>query len=508
MTDKLLLIILDGLGAAKHNRGNAVTLANPTNLMRYWDSYPHTYLQASGEAVGLPDGVYGNSEVGHMNIGAGRVLLQNLPKINKAISKGAYYSNQTLRETLSFIDPKANTIHVIGCFSDGAVHSHIKHFIATLEFYKRQNYPGEIKIHAFTDGRDTHPKSARSYLEQVQEYIDQSGLNAKIVSLCGRAIAMDRNQKWERTIKAYQLLTESKGERYPSWHEALEKRYASDETDEYLSPSVIGNDDISVKQGDVVLYLNFRADRAIQLTDAFISDEFEGFPRQKIPGLFFASMVAYRKDFPEKTLMSKEYVNLSLGRLIAESGKRQLRIAESEKFPHVTYFFNGGNAVKYNGEDRIEIQSPNVPTYDLQPEMSTFEVLGALDERIKLELYDFIVLNIANTDMVGHTGNLEACVKAVKVADFAVKKLVDRFTALGGTVVITADHGNVEEVIKLDTEEPDTEHSLNPVPFIIINREIKQRQLAYGKLADIAPTILDLLGIPTPSEMIGQSLIP
>ncbi|GAB4159661.1 MAG: 2,3-bisphosphoglycerate-independent phosphoglycerate mutase [Candidatus Dojkabacteria bacterium] len=505
---KIMLIVLDGLGAAPNTAGNAVTLARPTTLMKYWDSYPHTYLEASGEAVGLPQGIYGNSEVGHMNIGAGKVVFQNLPKINKSIVQGHFYNNETLTSALAHAVKNQSAIHVMGLTSDGGVHSDISHFLATLQFFAKHGYKGKLYFHAFTDGRDTPPKSAQEYLNLLQAEIERLGIG-HIGTMIGRAFAMDRNHKWERTQKAYELLVNGRGKTATSWKEGLLKAYEVEQVDEYIEPIIIpnGTDLPIIKNNDSVIFLNFRSDRAIQLTDTLITQGFNSFPVKQPQNLFYAGMVEYLKDFPKNVLFPKEYLKLSLGRILAERDMRQLRIAESEKFPHVTYFFNGGLAIKYNGEDRIEIKSPNVPTYDLKPEMSCMEVTAALLDRIRLNIYDFIVLNVANTDMVGHTGNLQACIKAVQTADYVISKVVPAFLAIGGTVIITADHGNIEEVLKPDTGDIDTEHSLNPVPFIIVDKTLPKNNLKYGKLSDIAPTILKLMSIDQPSEMSGHSLI-
>lgn len=507
--NKVMIIIMDGLGVAPHGNGNAVTLANPQHLMKYWDSYPHTYLQASGEAVGLPDKIYGNSEVGHLNIGAGKIILQNLPRIDTAIKKGTYFANTTLLRIYNHSIQNNSDVHLMGCLSDGAVHAHIDHFIATLRFFSEKAFVHKVYIHAFSDGRDTPPKSATVYLKKLQDAINQYKVG-QIASICGRAVAMDRNGKWERTQKAYDMLTAGKGTLFKTWNDAINNAYLQEQTDEYIEPCVIADSSSTlpiIKDKDALIFMNYRSDRAMQLSEAFVQEDFNHFPIIQYQNLFFASMVPYRKDFPKESVMPKEYINLSLGRLVSEFGFRQLRIAESEKFPHVTYFFNGGISVKYNGEDRIEIPSPSVPTYDKMPEMSAMSVTQALAERINQDSYDLIVLNFANTDMVGHTGNLEACVKSVQVIDYCVHELTQRFSARGGTVIITADHGNVEEVINLKTGALDTEHSYNPVPFIVVNPDLPKRLLPYGKLSDIAPTVLDLMGISKPNEMVGRSLL-
>ncbi len=506
--NKVLLIVLDGLGAAPYDKGNAVALAQPDNLIKLWDSYPHTYLQASGEAVGLPAGVYGNSEVGHMNLGVGKIVLQNLPKINKAIEMGAYFANTTLNYALQMAQNQKSNVHLFSCFSDGGVHSHIDHLIATMRFFSKNSLKGNLYLHCFTDGRDTEPKIATSFFERIENEIKSLQIG-HFATICGRAFAMDRNQKWERTKLAYDLITEGKGDVFNGWRDAINNAYIKGETDEYISPCIIKhNGELPiVKENDVVIFLNYRADRAMQLTDAFVTPDFKGFQTKQFKNLLFIGMVPFRKNFPQYVIFPKEYTTLSLGRLLADAGKRQLRIAESEKFPHVTYFFNGGLPIKFNAEDRIELPSPNVATYDLKPEMASMEILNVLKQKFNQNMYDFILLNLANPDMVGHTGNLEACIQAVKVVDHIVGQLTNHFLSLGGTVIITSDHGNAEEVIKPGTDQIDTEHSKNPVPLMIINKFLPKVNMKYGKLADVTPTILGLMHINKPDDMIGVDLL-
>lgn len=505
---KILLLILDGLGSAPADKGNAVTLAEPQNLIKLWDTFPHTYLDASGPSVGLPEGVCGNSEVGHMNIGGGKIILQNLPKINRAIETGAFSANSTLNFIFQYAINRNSNVHVLSCFSDGGVHAHIDHLIAILKYSCERGLKNNLYFHCFTDGRDVGPKDAKKYFEKLQSKIDEYGCG-KIASICGRAIAMDRANKWERTQKAYEMLTQGKGEVYKIWMDALNNAYMKGETDEFISPSVIksGESIPIVKDGDVVLFANYRADRAIQLTETFVNPEFNKFPIQKFSTLLFVSMVPYKKDFPKYVLFPKDFIKLSLGRVLSENDKRQLRIAETEKFPHVTYFMNGGLPFKYDGEDRIEIPSPVVATYDTKPEMASLQILEVLKNRIKLNMYDLITLNLANADMVGHTGNLDACIKAVKVVDYVVGQLTSRFVSMGGTVIITADHGNAEEVLKPNSDIVDTEHSHNPVPLIIVDKTIQKRNMPYGKLCDIAPTILNLMNLQKPADMAGKNLL-
>lgn len=508
MKKKVLLIIMDGVGVAPQNKGNAVALANPKNLIKMWDTYPHTYLLACSEAVGLPSKTKGNSEVGHLNIGAGMVVTQTLPRINKSIENGSYMNNSTLWDSLRHAIKHKSNIHLMGCMSDGSVHAHINHFAATIEFFARNNFPNEILIHAFTDGRDTAPDHGRNYLAKMQNIIDKLGVG-RIASVVGRSIAMDRSMRWNKTELAYNLLVKGEGEKYDQWSQVFDTNYPKGLTDEFIPPSIIlaPNQSSTVKDNDVVVFMNFRADRALQLSLAFTQSQFTYFERQMVKNLYFASMVEYRKGFPSNVLFPKEYITQPLGKVISNNNLRQLRISETEKFPHVTYFFNGGMPIKYQGEDRIEVPSANVATYDLKPEMSAMEILEILKYRISTDMYDFIVLNLANGDMVGHTGSINASIKAMQIVDYCVHELTKFFTARGGTVVITADHGNVEEIVNLQSGEIDTEHSFNPVPLIIVDPGMPPVKLPYGALKDISPTILDIMGIPKPSEMSGKSLL-
>lgn len=504
---KVMLIVMDGIGSAPKQRGNAVALASPRNLSLMWGTYPRTYLLAGSEAVGLPIGVKGNSEVGHLNLGAGRVINQNLPRINKNIEKGFFITNNTLWEALKHAIKYKSKIHLMGCLSDGGVHSHVDHFKATIDFFAQNNCQNEIIVHAFTDGRDSPPNSAKKYLGDLGMHLNNLGCG-RFGTVVGRYLAMDRNFTWTRTKEAYDTLTSGIGSVYNTWEEAIDSAYKAGKTDEFIPPSIIGKPEQSIiKENDVVFFLNFRADRALQLTKCFEDPTFSLFPVKKFSNLFFMSMVEYQKGIPKKVVFPKEYINMPIGKVISEFGLRQLRLAESEKFPHVTYFFNGGLSVKYRGEDRIEVQSPRVSTYDEKPEMSAMEVLRIAHEKIKSDVYDFILVNLANGDMVGHTGNIDASIKAVNTVDYVVNDLVKRFIAFGGTVVITSDHGNVEEVINLKTGEIDTEHSINPVPFMIADPNLTAKMLRYGALKDVAPTILDIMQIPIPEEMTGRSLL-
>jgi 2,3-bisphosphoglycerate-independent phosphoglycerate mutase len=513
MRRKILLLIMDGVGVAPRGPGNAVTLAKPLNLIRLWDTYPHTYLEASGEHVGLAQNTNGNSEVGHLTIGSGKVNYQNLLKINNAINKDLFFQNQTLKEILYHSQKNNSNIHLMGCLSDGAVHSHISHFIATLKFFAINNFKGNIFFHIFTDGRDVPPKSAATYLQKLDEAIQEYRIG-KIASLCGRAYAMDRNNIWDRTQKIYDLLVFGKGYTCINWRDAIEQAYQRGEIDEYIEPTIIssGNrQDSIIQDSDAVLFLNFRPDRAIQLSKALKNTADEHIQGRKFNNLFFVGMVEYEKDFPTKILFPKEYVALPIGRIISEAGYRQLRIAESDKYPHITYFLNGGLPLQYAREDRIQIPSPKVKTYDMKPEMSAIEIMDTLIPKLdKKNDYSFIATNLANVDLVGHTGNIEAGIKAVKIVDYVVEKIVRTALSHNWTIILTADHGNAERMIDTKTGQILTEHTQNPVPMFIISNEIKDRikkRLSNGSLCDIAPTILKLMGIGRPSAMIGKVLI-
>ncbi len=501
---RVLLIVLDGLGAAPQSKGNAVAMADPTNLSSLWNTNPHTYLLASGEAVGLPKNVKGNSEVGHQNLGSGMVVNQNLPRINKAIQSGYFFKSGALSKALTHANQNNGNIHILGLLSDGSVHSHINHFIAVLKYFSQVTFKNNIYLHIFTDGRDTPTEKAKEFLNKLQLHINQYGIG-QIATVSGRRYGMDRNGSWDRTQLAYNLITQGIGDQYASYTEAIDTNYAQGTTDEFIKPSIIVKSEI--QSGDSIIHMNFRADRALQLTQSLIDKEFKQFQREYIPNVFFTSMVEYRKDYPLNVIVPKQYISLPLGRIISSYGLKQLRIAESEKFPHVTYFFNGGASVRYESEDRIEIPSPDVPLYDATPEMSAAKLTDVLTSRINTNMYDFLLVNFANPDMVAHTGNLEASIQAVKAVDRYVQDLVRVFTSKGGVVIITADHGNAEELLNLETGAMDTEHSLNPVPLILIGSRLPAQILPYGSLKDVAPTVLQLMGITQPLEMTGKSLI-
>ncbi|MBN2016006.1 2,3-bisphosphoglycerate-independent phosphoglycerate mutase [Candidatus Dojkabacteria bacterium] len=508
-----VLMILDGLGVAPPGPGNAVTLAKTTNLDNYWYKYPHCYLHASGSAVGLPSGTNGNSEVGHMNIGAGKVVFQELPRIDNAIDNKTFFQNQTLLKATEHVKKTGANLHLIGLASRGRVHSAMEHIFACIQLARQQALGHkQLYIHAFTDGRDTPPRSSMTYLEELDAECQRQKIG-KIASVCGRFFGMDRDGRWDRIQLAYDLLTKGSGKPFSNWKEAIESAYSENETDEYIEPRVIVDEKkeplTKIKQGDAVIFFNYRPDRAIELTKAFTQKDFKEWDRgNKMENIVFVGMNEYEKGIPKLTAFPPEDIKLPIGRIISEAGMRQLRIAESEKYPHVTYFINGGNEIPYPGEDRLEVPSPrDVATYDQKPEMSAYKVTEILTQKIREQTYDFIIVNLANPDMVGHTGVLEAAIKAVEVTDECTGKIVDTTLMMGGALVIIADHGNVEEMINLQTGKVDTEHSTNPVPFIFISEEAKPRELSLGILGDVAPTSLAILGIRKPGSMSGRNLL-
>ncbi|MFH1547570.1 MAG: 2,3-bisphosphoglycerate-independent phosphoglycerate mutase [bacterium] len=506
----VVLIVLDGVGIARNGPGNAVKQAKTPYLESLWSSFPSTSLIASGEDVGLPAGVKGNSEVGHLNLGCGQIVYQELPRINKSIKNGSYYINNEFYAAFIHSQKNKSKIHVVVCFSKGSVHGTIDHLTAFLESAKKAEVKQEVIIHAFTDGRDSPPKSAAIFFNQIDQTIHRLQLG-KFGTIIGRYWAMDRNRLWDRTKIAYDSLVHGKGTNEPNWKNALQKAYENGETDEFIKPIIINNsNDTRVKDGDSFIFLNYRADRAIQLTRALVEAAFSEFERGEfLSNLYFVGMSQYAKGIPEHIAYPKENIDIPLGRLISESDKRQLRISESEKFPHVTYFFNGGRSVKFEGEDRLEIPSPSVSTYDKMPEMSLFEVTEVINQKLALNIYDFILLNIANGDMVGHTGNIKAGKIAMEAVDLCVRKIVKSVTAFGGVALITADHGNIEEMLNTETGLVDTEHSSNPVPFILVPpiRYTQKILLKTGILSDVSPTIIELMDLTRPSSMVRSSLI-
>lgn len=507
----VVLLILDGIASNEPYDGNAVAAAKTPFLESLWDSYPHGLLHASAEHVGLPVNVKGNSEVGHTNIGAGQVVYQYLPRINASIKKGAFFTNIALTQVIEKTKIKGTNLHVLGCLSDGNVHTSLEHFRATLEFCAKSGQKN-VFLHIFTDGRDSEPKSASRYFEQLEAWIAQYQVG-KIATIIGRQYAMDRNKTWPRTQRAYDLLTKHVGTPVASWSEALAKSYSSEIHDEFLEPYVISEPEVKakgyIKDGDGVLFLNFRPDRAIQLTQAFVVEDFPHFERAVVvKDLTFATMVRYQKDLPVLVAYPPQDVKMPLGRVVSMAGMRQLRLTESQKFPHVTYFINGGANTVYPGEMRINIPSPDVPTFDLKPEMSIYEVTETFKKNLDYNIYDLFIMNFANGDMVGHSGVFDAGVKAVEHVDTCAAQVIKHVLAKNGAVLVTADHGNVDEMTNEMTGEIDTEHSIFPVPFISVYKGAKNNyQFPLGSLQDIAPTVLDFLGLEVPPDMTGRVLV-
>ena len=507
----VVLMVLDGYGLSDKTEGNAIALANTPVMDKLMKECPFVQGAASGLAVGLPDGQMGNSEVGHMNIGAGRIIYQDLTRITKAINDGEFFKNEVLLQAMDNCKKNDSALHLWGLLSDGGVHSHIEHLYGLLEMAKKNGLQN-VYVHAFLDGRDTPPASGKSYIEQLQNKMDEIGVG-KIASLSGRYYAMDRDNNWDRVEKAYDALTAGEGVQAENAVKAMEASYAKDVTDEFVLPTVItenGAPVATVKANDSVIFFNFRPDRAREMTRAFCDDKFTGFERKTgfLP-LTFVCFKDYDETIPNKLVaFQKEDIKNTFGEYIAKCGKKQLRLAETEKYAHVTFFFNGGVEEPNVDEARLLVNSPkDVATYDLKPEMSAPEVGMDLVEAIKSDKYDVIVINFANPDMVGHTGVIPAAVKAVERVDSLVGDAVNAVKEVGGVLFICADHGNAEKMIDYETGKPHTAHTTNPVPFILVNADASMKLREGGCLADIAPTLLELMGLEQPAEMTGKSLI-
>lgn len=498
----LAIIIMDGFGISPIVEGNAVAWAHKPNLERFWKNYPTTTLAASGLAVGLPRGQMGNSEVGHLNMGGGRIVYQDYTRISLAVEEGTIAENEVLLGAME--KAKGARLHLIGLLSDGGVHSHNTHLYALLQMAAKMGQE-DVYVHAVLDGRDVPPRSALGYLKELEEKIRQIG-TGKVATVSGRYFAMDRDKRWERVEKAYRCLTNGEGLRAATARQAVEDGYKRGENDEFLQPTLVDKGGL-VQDGDSIIFFNFRPDRAREITRAFVDKDFQGFV-QKPMRVFYTCMTQYDATLSVPIAFPAQNLDDTLGQVISRAGLRQLRIAETEKYAHVTYFFNGGKEVPNPGEDRALIPSPKVATYDLMPEMSAFLVRDEVMAQIDSGKYDLIVLNFANPDMVGHTGIFEAAVKAVEVVDGCVGAVVDEVLKKGGAVLLTADHGNAEKMIDLTTGQPHTAHTTNPVPFtLIINDGQKYSLRQDGILADIAPTALELLRIPQPEAMSGKNLI-
>lgn len=543
----VLLAVLDGWGIAPPGPGNAVALANTVNMNRFWASYPHTQLKAAGQAVGLPRGEAGNTETGHLNLGAGRIVYQDLERINMAIADGSFYQKPVLTGAIEHAQKNNSKLHFMGLIGAGGVHSNITHLYALVQLAKQKNF-SNVFIHLFTDGRDSPPMSALTYIKELEEEMSKNGVG-KIASIMGRYWAMDRDHRWDRTEKAYRALTSGEGHLVKTPQEAVDISYQQGKTDEFIEPSIItdsqGKPVALIGGNDAVVFFNFRIDRPRQLSRAFILKDFTkanfdfsfdpylvkyemrheefnghkavvGEPFARGPALinlYFVTMTQYEKSLVEagaQVAFPPEIVDMPLGRVISEAGKRQLRMAESEKERFVTFYFNGQQDIVFPEERRIIVPSPKVPTYDLKPQMSAQEVTEKLVSQLKeSNEYSFVLVNFANADMVGHTGNIGATVNACQIVDECVGKLANFILAYGGTLLITADHGNAEEKIDSHTGEAHTEHTSNPVPFIAVSKDFvgKPITLQEGILADIAPTVLHLLGINVPTSMTGKNLL-
>ena len=508
MKKPTVLLILDGYGERKEKEGNAIALAKTPVMDRLKKEFPYVEGQASGLFVGLPDGQMGNSEVGHMNMGAGRIVYQELTRITKSIQDGDFFENKALKAAVEHCKKEDSALHFMGLVSSGGVHSHIEHIYGLLELAKRAGLK-KVYLHAFLDGRDTPPDSGKSFLLAVEKKMQELGVG-EIATISGRYYAMDRDKNYDRVEKAYRAMVDGTGERASSVEEAIDASYAKKVYDEFVLPTVIEKDGAvhTVSDGDAMIFFNFRPDRAREICHAFCDDDFSFFERGARKNIFFVCFTDYDPTIPNKHVaFEKEEIHNTLGEVVSNLGKNQLRIAETEKYAHVTFFFNGGKEEPYENEDRILVPSPKeVPTYDLKPEMSCYTVTEKLTEAIRSGKYDLVVANFANPDMVGHTGVLPAAIKAIEVVDECMGKVVDAVESMHGNLFILADHGNADIMIDEKTGEPYTAHTTNPVPFILVSEE-KHKLREGGCLADVAPTLLELMGIPQPKEMTGKSLL-
>lgn len=540
------LSVLDGWGLAAPGPGNAISLANTVNVNRFWASFPHTQLQAAGEAVGLPRGEAGNTETGHLNLGAGRIVYQDLARINMSIADGSFYTNPVLIEAINHAKMTNSKLHLMGLIGAGGVHSNLEHLFALIQLIKRQGLTQNVFLHLFTDGRDSPPTSSITYINRVREEIKKENIG-QIASIMGRYWAMDRDRRWDRTAKAYFALTQGQGHLVKTPEEAIQISYTQGKTDEFIEPSIItdftGKPISLIGNGDSIIFFNFRIDRPRQLSAAFIvkdfsdnslsldfdpylekyekthlSERISGYQKvferpTPLANLSFVTMTEYSKSLVAagaKVAFVPETIDTPIARIISEADLLQLHVSESEKERFVTFYFNGMRENAFPGEERMIIPSPNVPTYDQKPEMSAREITDHLIERLKgSQHYSFALVNFANPDMVGHTGSIGPAVKACEVVDECIGKIANFVLAYGGVLLITADHGNVEEMINQHTGEIDTEHSVNPVPFIAVSKEFLGRSqiLLQGILADVAPTALSLLGLTIPSSMSGRNLL-
>lgn len=509
MKDKqYLLMIMDGVGINEEEKGNALKLANTPNLDYLFEKYPNTNIKTSGMAVGLPNGQMGNSEVGHTNIGAGRIVYQELTRISKEIKEERFFENESLLKAMRNVKENGSSLHLLGLVSDGGVHSHIEHLYALLQMAKRENIE-KVYIHAILDGRDTPPTSAVDYLRNLEEEIKKVGVG-KIVTVSGRYYAMDRDNRWERIKLAYDAMANGIGNKFKTVQKAVETSYEAQEFDEFVKPIVIvdesSNPIATVNSNDSIIFFNFRPDRAREITKAFALDKFDSFETKNIENLVFVSMTQYDEILKDVLVAYKPQVlKNTFGEYISNLGYTQLRTAETEKYAHVTFFFNGGVEEPYKGEDRILVQSPKVATYDLKPEMSAYEVTDNILKAIDDKKYDVIIVNYANGDMVGHTGNVEKAIEAIEALDECIGKVITKIEEVDGEALISADHGNCEYMLDLKTGEAITSHSTFDVPLIVVSNRVES--VKSGKLCDLTPTLLTLMGEKIPEEMTGESLV-
>src|SRR3972149_1512120 len=512
---KTILLILDGFGASPVNEGNAVNLAKTPNFDRLIQNFPHTLLMASGKEVGLPWGEPGNSEVGHLNVGSGRIIYQDLPRINLSIEDGSFFKNPALLEVINFVKKTNHNLHLIGLASDGGVHSHLNHLFALLKLVKNEQI-NKVYLHLILDGRDAPQKSAQIFLSKIEGFIKKEKIG-EIATISGRYYAMDRDKHWERTQLAYEAITQAKGQKTDSASLGLKSAYKLGETDEFVKPQIINNPGILAEDG--IIFFNFRADRAKQLTAALVSPNFKDFPRNYIDHTFFVSFTNYGFESTPRIKIAyfPQNIDNTLAQVIANNKLKQFHLAETEKYAHVTYFFNGGREDVYPGETRKMIPSPRVATYDLKPEMSVQAITRLLTQMISKQYFQFIITNLANPDMVGHTGNLKAAIKACEYVDSSVGQIIDSALKNNYAVILTADHGNAEQMINPQTQLPDPEHTTNPVPIILIDKEKTQtsqdtKEVFFannpiGVLSDVTTSVLALLEINKPEQMTGEDVI-
>ena len=503
----MMLMILDGFGINELKQANAIKLAKTPNIDKLMKTCPTAVIETSGEFVGLPEGQMGNSEVGHTNIGAGRIVYQELTRITKSIEDGDFFANEAFNKAIENCKKNNSKLHIMGLVSDGGVHSHQRHLYALLELAKRKDF-SNVYVHCFTDGRDTSPTAGENYISELEKKMKEKGVG-KIASISGRFYSMDRDKRWQRIEKAYNAIVRGEGIKATSAVQAVEASYQKEVFDEFIEPTVICNNNepiATISKDDSVIFFNFRPDRARQLTRTLVDPDFNEFKVEKNLNLYYVCMTPYDETMPNVEIaFKKQELKNTFGEYISKFGLKQLRIAETEKYAHVTFFFNGGEEKQYKGEDRILVPSPKVETYDLKPEMSAIEITDKVVEAINSKKYNAIILNYANSDMVGHTGSLDAAITAVETIDNCIGRVVEAVNNQRGVLIITADHGNSEQMIDYKTGEPHTAHTTNPVPLILVGKE--DVKLNNGKLADIAPTMLEIMELSKPEEMTGVSLI-